>query len=165
VILRFTPRTAELIGETSAQWELLEQQVRGAMDEPTPEGRGEAAGACAGLRCAASRRGRRDGVVAAPASGMELSPLPNPRSVALRTASPICPPPREKRPGPPVLTSGHPCRPRRSRAMVPAATGGRGRADVTEGGAIVRAETPQQCHASLEDAKWDSNSCSGAALR
>jgi hypothetical protein len=144
VILHLTPRTAELIGETSAQWELLEQQVRG--------GRW-------------TSRGRCDGVVAAPASGMDLSPLPDPRSVALRTASPICPPPRDKRPGPPVLTSGHPCRPRRSRAMVPAATGGRGRADVTEGGAIVRAETPQQCHASLEDAKWDSNSCSGAALR
>ena len=28
MILRLTPRTAELIGETPAEWELLEKQVR-----------------------------------------------------------------------------------------------------------------------------------------
>jgi hypothetical protein len=67
MILRLTPKTAALVGETPAEWQLLEKPVRaGAMDLRPADGGGSAASARSGAR-GAGAGGRRGGMETAAA--------------------------------------------------------------------------------------------------
>ena len=57
MILRLTPTTATLVGETPAEWEMLEKQVRGAaVDDRRARGRPRPR---SGIRIRPARRGPR----------------------------------------------------------------------------------------------------------
>ena len=68
MILRLTPRTAELIGETPAEWQLLEKQVRAGRWTSGPRTDVARLRALAAESRRGGARGRRGGVETAAAS-------------------------------------------------------------------------------------------------
>jgi steroid delta-isomerase-like uncharacterized protein len=81
MILRLTPKTAALVGETPAEWQLLEKQVRAGRWTCGPRGGGPAPSARGGAR-GAGAGGRRGGVETAATSTAYVSGITHTNSLA-----------------------------------------------------------------------------------